>query len=64
MIDKFSDEDDFISFEDDDNGEDAGHAGHARHAGSAEHENLHTNHSIDDEFLSRNFFDDMDEYAL
>ncbi len=59
VTDKFDGEADFISFDDDDNGENAGHAE------VAEHGNLHTNHSIDDEFLSGDFFDDMgDEYVL
>jgi hypothetical protein len=35
------------------------HAGHAGHDNL--YENLHTNHSIDDEFNSRNFFDDMND---
>ncbi len=66
VVDKFGDEDDFIPFEDDEDEGNAGHAKHARHAGHENlHGNLHTNHSFDDELLSRDFFDDMrDEYAL
>jgi hypothetical protein len=55
IIDKFDDEDDFIPFEDEDEGE------NAENAEQAEHDNLRTNHSIDDEFNSRDFFDDMDD---
>jgi hypothetical protein len=31
------------------------------HAKNAKHDNLRTNHSIDDEFNSRDFFDDMND---
>jgi hypothetical protein len=52
VVDKFDDGDDFIPFEDENEGENAKHARHG---------NLHTNHSIDDEFNSGDFFDDMDD---
>jgi hypothetical protein len=47
VIDKFVDEEDFISFEDDEN------------ARNARHENLHENHAIENEFLLEIFFDDV-----
>ncbi len=50
------DEEDFISFEDENKkNENAKNAKHARH------DNLRTNHSIDDEFNSKDFFDDMND---
>jgi hypothetical protein len=53
VVDKFDDDEyDFIPFEDENEGENAPHA---------EHDNLRTNHSIDDEFTPRDFFDDMDD---
>ncbi len=55
IVDKFDDEDDFISFEDENESENASHANNAKH------ENLFTNHSIDDEFNSRDFFDRMND---
>ncbi len=55
IVDKFGDEEDFIPFEDENEGENAENAGHAKH------DNLRTNHSIDDEFNSGDFFDDMDD---
>ncbi len=56
IVDKFGGGEDFIPFEDEDEGgENAPHAGHA------EHGNLRTNHSIDDEFNPGDFFDDMDD---
>jgi hypothetical protein len=56
IINKFDDEEDFISFENEnERSENVSHAGHAKH------DNLRTNHSIDDEFNSRNFFDDMND---
>jgi hypothetical protein len=59
IIDKFDDEEDFISFENEnERGENILHAKHAKHA---KHDNLRTNHSIDDEFNSRDFFDDMND---
>ncbi len=60
VVNKFDDEEDFISFEDEDERENAGHVMHERH------DNLHTNHSIDDEFNPGGiFFDDMkDERAF
>jgi hypothetical protein len=60
VVDKFeSDEDDFISFEDDENENE--NVPHAENAGHAGHDNLRTNHSIDDEFNSRDFFDRMND---
>ncbi len=56
IINKFDDEEDFISFEDEN--EKSENAKNAKHA---KHDNLRTNHSIDDEFNSRNFFDDMND---
>jgi hypothetical protein len=53
-VDIFDDEKDFISFEDENEGE---NASHAKDAGLG---NLHTNHSIDDEFLPGDFFDDYE----
>jgi hypothetical protein len=58
VVDKFDDEDDFISFEDENEGE---NALHAENAGHAKHDNLRTNHSIDDEFNPGDFFDDMND---
>jgi hypothetical protein len=56
IVDKFDDEEDFISFEDEnERNENAENAGHAKH------DNLRTNHSIDDEFNPRDFFDDMND---
>jgi hypothetical protein len=55
VVDKFDDEDDFISFEDENEGE------NAKNAGQAEHDNLRTNHSIDDEFNPGDFFDRMND---
>ncbi len=54
VINKFDNENDFISFENEND-----EAANMLHARYSKHENLHTNHSIDDEFLSKNFFDDM-----
>jgi hypothetical protein len=56
VVDKFDDEDDFIPFENE-NDETA----NTPHAGHSKHENFHTNHSIDDEFNSKDFFDDMND---
>jgi hypothetical protein len=56
---KFDDEEDFIPFEDED--EKSENAPLAENAGHAGHDNLRTNHSIDDEFNSRDFFDDMND---
>jgi hypothetical protein len=53
VVDKFDDENDFISFENEND-----NTSHARHS---KHENLHTNYSIDDEFYSGDFFDDMND---
>jgi hypothetical protein len=59
VINKFDDEEDFIAFEDEnENEKDVSHAKNARHA---RHDNLRTNHSIDDEFNSKDFFDDMND---
>jgi hypothetical protein len=55
VVENFDDEDDFISFEDEKEGENAKNAKHAKH------DNLRTNHSIDDEFNLKNFFDDMND---
>jgi hypothetical protein len=55
IVNKFDDEDDFIPFEDENESENAKNAEQARHG------NLRTNHSIDDEFNPRDFFDDMDD---
>jgi hypothetical protein len=58
VVDKFDDdEDDFISFEDENENE-SENVSHARHA---RHDNLRTNHSIDDEFNPRDFLDDMND---
>jgi hypothetical protein len=60
VIDKFeNDEDDFISFEDDENEDE--NVPHAENAEHARHDNLRTNHSIDDEFNSEDFFDRMND---
>jgi hypothetical protein len=56
IINKFDDEEDFISFEDENERNE-----NVSHAKNAKHDNLRTNHSIDDEFNSRNFFDDMND---
>jgi hypothetical protein len=63
IIDKFGDEEDFIPFEDEnERDENVPHAKeNARHAGHAKHDNLRTNHSIDDEFNPGDFFDDMND---
>jgi hypothetical protein len=55
IINKFSCENDFIAFENENKTENVLHARHSKH------EYLYTNHSIDDEFLSRDFFDDMND---
>ncbi len=54
VINKFHNEDDFISFKNDNN--EIANISHVRHS---KHENFHTNFSINDEFNSRNFFDDI-----
>jgi hypothetical protein len=56
IINKFDDEKDFISFENEN--EKSENVSHAKHA---KHDNLRTNHSIDDEFNSRDFFNDMND---
>jgi hypothetical protein len=56
---KFDDEEDFISFEDEN--EESENASLAKNAKHAKHDNLRTNHSIDDEFNSKDFFDDMND---
>jgi hypothetical protein len=56
---KFDDEEDFIPFEDEN--EENENVPLAENAGHAEHDNLRTNHSIDDEFNPRDFFDDMND---
>jgi hypothetical protein len=56
---KFDDEEDFISFENENKrNENVSFAKNAKHA---KHDNSRTNHSIDDEFNSRNLFDDMND---
>jgi hypothetical protein len=52
VVNKFDDEDDFISFEDENENE---------NAKQAKHDNLRTNYSIDDEFNSRDFFDRIND---
>jgi hypothetical protein len=56
IINKFDDEEDFISFENENEKNE-----NVSHAKNAKHDNLRTNHSIDDEFNSKNFFDDMND---
>jgi hypothetical protein len=56
IINKFDDEEDFISFEDENEKNE-----NVSHAKNAKHDNLRTNHSIDDEFNSRDFFDDLND---
>ncbi len=56
IINKFDDEEDFIPFENEN--EKSENVSHARHV---KHDNLRTNHSIDDEFNWRDFFDDMND---
>jgi hypothetical protein len=61
VINKFDDdENDFISFGDENENENE-NASHAKNAKHARHDNLRTNHSIDDEFNPRDFFDDMND---
>ncbi len=58
VIDKFRGGADFIAFEDEDESKN-------EQAGQARQGNLRTNHSIEDEFLPGDFFDDMkDEDAI
>ncbi len=52
VVNKFDDEDDFISFENENENKNASHA---------RHDNLRTNHSMIDEFNPKNFFDDMND---
>ncbi len=60
VINKFDDdEDDFISFKDDEN--ESENIPHAKNAKHARHDNLRTNHSIDDEFNRKDFFDRMND---
>ncbi len=54
VVDEFDDEDDFISFENEN--DETANISYARHS---KHENFQTNHSINDEFNSGDFFDDM-----
>ncbi len=58
VVNKFDDENDFISFEDKNKNE---NAKNAKNAKQARHDNLRTNHSIDDEFNSGEFFDRMND---
>jgi hypothetical protein len=53
VINKFDDENDFISFEDKHKNEST------LNANNAKYENLHTNYLINNEFNSKNFFDRM-----
>jgi hypothetical protein len=56
IINKFDDEEDFISFEyKNEKNENAKNAKHAKH------DNLRTNHLTDDEFNSKNFLNDMND---
>ncbi len=56
IINKFDDEEDFISFEDENEKDES-----AKNAKHAKHDNLRTNHSTDDEFNSKDFFDNMND---
>jgi Mg/Co/Ni transporter MgtE len=51
IINKFDDEENFIFFEDENEKDE-----NISHAKIAKHDNLRTNHSINDEFNSRDFF--------
>ncbi len=55
VINKFDDDENFISFEDENENE------NAKNAKQTRHDNLRTNHSIDDEFNSKNFFDRIND---
>jgi hypothetical protein len=55
VVDKFDDDEDFIPFEDENENE------NAKNAKQAKHDNLRTNHSIDDEFNPKDFFDCMND---
>jgi hypothetical protein len=59
IVDKFDGREDFIPFEDENERNE--NASHAENAGHAEHDNLRTNHSIDDEFNPGDFFDRMND---
>jgi hypothetical protein len=56
IINKFREREDFIAFDDENEKNE-----NASHAKNARHDNLRTNHSIDDEFNPRDFFDDMND---
>jgi hypothetical protein len=56
---KFDDEEDFIPFEDENEKDE--NVPLAKNAKHAKHDNLRTNHSIDDEFNSGDFLDDMND---
>jgi hypothetical protein len=59
IMNKFNDEEDFISFEDEnEKNENVSFAKNAKHA---KHDNLRTNHLINDEFNSKNFFNNMND---
>jgi hypothetical protein len=58
-VNKFDDGEDFIPFEDEDEGGE--NVPLAKNAEHARHDNLRTNHSIDDEFNPKDFFDDMND---
>jgi hypothetical protein len=56
---KFNDEEDFISFENENKkNENASYAKNAKHV---KHDNLRTNHSIDDEFNLKDFLNDIND---
>jgi hypothetical protein len=59
IIDKFDDEEDFIPFEDENERDE--NASHTKNAKHAKHDNLRTNHSIDDELNPEDFFNDIDD---
>ncbi len=61
IINKFEKREDFISFDDENESENEKNVSHMKNAKHARHDNLRTNHSINDEFNSRNFFDDMND---
>jgi hypothetical protein len=61
IINKFGEKEDFIPFDDENEGESEKDAPHMKNARHAKHDNLRTNHSIDDEFNPGDFFDDMND---
>jgi hypothetical protein len=56
---KFDDKDNFISFENEN--DETANISHAKHS---KHENFYTNHSIDDEFNSGDFLNDMNDEQI